>query len=82
MHHTTQRPANRLCGPLACWALVVAGAISTGGCARYGYSDRVLHRVPSPTGQMVAVCQEIPELDGPGYDIRLERPGGGVVRGL
>ena len=29
----------------------------------------------SPDGNVVAVCQEIPEFDGPGYDLRLESPG-------
>lgn len=52
--------------------LLMAGA----ACGDLGYSSRVLHRVPSPGGRLVAVCQEIPEFDGPGYDVRLEDPGG------
>jgi hypothetical protein len=31
---------------------------------------------------MVAVCQEVPAFDGPGYDIRLERPDGTLLRPL
>lgn len=46
------------------------------GCRELGYRNRVLWRVPSPDGSVVAVCQEIPELDGPGYDVRLETPDG------
>ena len=57
-------------------------AIATIACARLGYSDRVLWRVPSPDGRMIAVCQEIPEFDGPGYDIRLERPDGTLITKL
>ena len=62
---------------LAC----VAGLLAV-GCARLGYSSRVLHRVPSPDGQLVAVCQEVPVFDGPEFDVRLERPDGRVVRRL
>lgn len=60
-------------------ALVVLGPA---GCARLGFTDRVLLRVLSPDGQTVAVCQEIPEFDGPGFAVRLERPDGTVVRRL
>jgi hypothetical protein len=56
--------------------------IPSTGCAKFGYSDRVLHRVPSPDGQVVAVCQEVPILDGPEFDIRLERPDGSLIRKL
>jgi hypothetical protein len=64
-------------------ALVILAAVGSQGCAELGYSDRVLHRVPSPADStLVAVCQEIPELDGPSYDIRLERPDETVVRRL
>jgi hypothetical protein len=59
-------------------ALLIASA----GCAKFGYSNRVLHRVPSPDGQVVAVCQEVPILDGPEFDIRLERPDGSLIRTL
>lgn len=52
------------------------------GCAKFGYSDRVLHRVASPSGQLVAVCQEVPVFDGPEFELRLERPDGTVLREL
>jgi hypothetical protein len=52
--------------------LLVAGA----GCGQLGYSSRVLHRLPSPDGRLVAVCQEIPEFDAPGYDLRVDDRGG------
>ena len=52
------------------------------GCARFGYSDRVLQRVPSPDGTVVAVCQEVPVFDGPEKDVRLEHPDGTVIRKL
>jgi hypothetical protein len=57
-------------------------AIASSGCARFGYTDRVVWRVASPNGQLVAVCQEVPAFDGPNYTIRLERPDGSRVRGL
>lgn len=31
---------------------------------------------------MFAVCQEVPQFDGPNYAIRLERPDGSLFRGL
>ena len=62
--------------------LVLIAGTSAAGCTALGYSDRVLWRVPAPDGTMVAVCQEIPALDGPGYDIRLERQDGTLVRRL
>lgn len=46
------------------------------------FTDRVLLRIPSPDGQMVAVCQEVPQFDGPGFAVRLERPDGTVLRRL
>jgi hypothetical protein len=52
------------------------------GCAEVGYTDRVLHRVVSPGGQLVAVCQEVPVFDGPEFELRLERPDGTIVREL
>jgi hypothetical protein len=63
---------------------VVAGLLVTAGagCAQVGYTDRVLHRVPSPDGQLTAVCQEVPVFDGPEFEVRLERPDGTVVRTL
>jgi hypothetical protein len=64
-------------------ALGIFVAMFSQGCARFGYSSRILHRIPSPAdGTLIAVCQEIPELDGPGYDIRLERPDATVVTRL
>ena len=60
-------------------AIVAAGTI---GCARFGYTDRVLWRLPSPDGKLLAVCQEIPEFDGPSYSYRLERPDGTLVTHL
>jgi hypothetical protein len=64
-------------------AFVILAAVGSQGCAELGYRDRVLHRIPSPSDSaLIAVCQEIPEFDGPGYDVRLERPDGTVVRRL
>lgn len=63
-------------------AAVLAVLFGLAGCARFGFTDRVLLRVPSPDGQMVAVCQEVPEFDGPGFAVRLERPDGTVSRRL
>ena len=67
--------------PLASVALIVVAVAST-GCARFGYTNRVVWQLPSPDGQLVAVCQEVPVFDGPNYTIRLERPDGSRVRGL
>ncbi|HTH04125.1 MAG TPA: hypothetical protein VL882_27820, partial [Vicinamibacterales bacterium] len=66
---------------------VVAGALSgllivSAGCARFGYTNRVLHRVPSPNGQVVAICQEVPVFDGPEFDVRLERADRSLIRQL
>jgi hypothetical protein len=55
---------------------------SAGGCRALGFTDRVLWRVPSPDGSVVAVCQEIPGFDGPGFDVRLERPDGSLLQRL
>ena len=63
-------------------ASVMAGIVACAGCARFGYSSRVLHRVPSPDGRLLAVCQEVPIFDGPEFDVRLERPDGRLVRAL
>ncbi len=60
--------------------LVLSVALSH--CAAFGFSNRVLWRVPSPDQQLMAVCQEIPELDGPSYNVRLEQPNGALVRQL
>jgi hypothetical protein len=69
----------RMRRPVLACVVAVAAAV---GCARLGYSSRVLHRVPSPDAQLVAVCQEVPIFDGPEFDVRLERPDGRVVRRL
>ena len=63
---------------LAVFSGVVVLAVGSAGCGALGYSSRVLHRVPSPDGRLVAVCQEIPEFDGPGYGVRVEDPHGRV----
>ena len=57
-------------------ASLVAFAAGGSGCAALGYTDRVLWRLPSPDGKLLAVCQEVPVFDGPSYSIRLERPDG------
>jgi hypothetical protein len=59
-------------------SLVVAGS----GCHAFGCTNRVLWRVPSPDGRLVAVCQEGPVFDGPEFDLRLERTDGTLVRKL
>ena len=51
--------------------LSISAALVPPGCARLGFTDRVLWRVPAPDGQVVAVCQEISALDGPNFEIRL-----------
>ncbi len=65
-------------------ALALAGLFlaASVGCARFGYTDRVRQRVPSPDGNLVAVCQEVPVFDGPEFDVRLERPDGSALRAL
>ena len=63
-------------------AVVMTAASATGACERLGFSNRVLLHLPSPDGQVVFVCQEIPEFDGPGHDWRLEKPNGTVLRQL
>ena len=52
------------------------------GCAKFGYTDRVLHRVQSPDGLTIAVCQEVPMFDGPEFDVRVERRDGTRIREL
>ena len=65
---------------------LVALTLAASGCGvaqGLGFRNRVLHRIPSPAdASVVAVCQEIPEFDGPGYDIRLERPDGVRIQTL
>jgi hypothetical protein len=62
--------------------IVLTAALAVAGCSQLGYSDRVLVRLPSPDGNIVFVCQETPELDGPGHEWRLERRDGAVLRHL
>ena len=61
---------------------VMSAALLACGCAKFGYSNRVLHRIPSPDGQLVAVCQEVPVFDGPEFDVRLEHQDGTLIRKL
>jgi len=63
-------------------ALVILLVTTLPACSALGYRDRVLLRQPSPDGELVAVCQEVPVFDGPTYDVRLERPDGQLVRPL
>lgn len=51
-------------------------------CAELGFTNRVLHSVASPDGRFVAICQEVPALDGPDFDVRLHRPDGTLARRL
>jgi hypothetical protein len=66
-----------LIGLIAVIAVIVvvaaAAAVANAGAA-LGLRSRVLWRVPSPDGRLVAVCQEVPAIDGPGFRVRLERP--------
>ena len=64
------------------WGVLVLSAAAVSGCRALGYSDRVIWRLPSPDGKLLAVCQEIPSFDGPGSSIRLERPDGTLVKRL
>jgi hypothetical protein len=65
-------------------ALGVVGLVIvvTSGCRELGLTSRVLWRIPAPDGTVMAVCQEIPQLDGPGFEIRLESPDGSPLRRL
>jgi hypothetical protein len=63
-------------------AVILPACLVLSGCARFGFTDRVLHSVRSPDGEFVAVCQEVPVLDGPDFDIRLHRPDGTLMRRL
>ena len=62
--------------------VILLPILATAGCDAFGFSNRVLLRIPSPDGSLVAVCQEVPVLDGPDFDVRLERPDGSLVRRL
>jgi uncharacterized RDD family membrane protein YckC len=66
----------------ACGLILGLAVGGESGCSEFGYTRRVLWRVPSPAGTVVAVCQEIPEFDGPGYDVRLESPDGSRIAQL
>lgn len=78
----TRWPARQKLGGCACGLIVCLVVGAESGCSDYGYTSRVLWRVPSPDGSVVAVCQEIPEFDGPGYDLRLESPDGSRITQL
>jgi len=67
--------------PLVCFT-VIGVAAGVAGCAGLGFTDRVVWRLPSPDGRFLAVCQEIPAFDGPGYSVRLEKTDGTLVKGL
>ncbi len=41
---------------------IVVSLMGLMGCAQLGFTDRVLLRVLSPDGSVVAVCQEVPAL--------------------
>lgn len=71
-------PRTAILGALA----AVIAATATTGCRELGFTNRVLWRLAAPDGKTFAVCQEIPEFDGPSYDIRLETPDGAMVRRL
>ena len=60
----------------------ILAAVGTAGCVGLGFADRALWRVTSPDNAWVAVCQEVPGFDGPGYDVRLERKDGALIRRL
>ena len=63
-------------------ALAVLVVTAGSGCRDLGFTNRVLWRIPAPDGKTFAVCQEIPEFDGPSFDIRLEAADGSVRRPL
>jgi hypothetical protein len=60
---------------------VIALALG-GACRDLGWTSRILWRLPAPDGKTFAVCQEIPEFDGPSFDVRLETADGALVRRL
>lgn len=62
--------------------LLLMPLLAVNACARFGFSNRVLHDVPSPDGGYRAICQEVPVLDGPEYSTRLHRADGTFVRNL
>ena len=62
--------------------LACAGSTACRGLRDLGFSNRVLHDVPSPDGRYRAVCQEIPAFDGPEYQTRLHTADGKFVVNL
>lgn len=78
----TRCRAGQKLGRFAFGVVVCLAVIAESGCSTLGYTNRVLWRVPSPDGSFLAVCQEIPEFDGPGYDFRLESPDGSRIARL
>ena len=75
------REARRLRVALA-FVTFVPVLLAASACARLGFSNRVLHDVPSPDGQYRAVCQEVLVFDGPEYQTRLHRADGTFVANL
>ena len=63
-------------------AMLLSWAVGSVGCTALGFSNSIVWHLPSPDEQMFAVCQEVPQFDGPGYVIRLERPDRTVLRRL
>ena len=63
-------------------ATVVLAGVLIAGCARFGWSDHVLITAAAASHDVVFVCQEVPEFDGPGYEWRLETRDGAVLRQL
>jgi len=61
-------------------SIVLVLVVAACGCRSLGCTSRVLFRVPSPDGRLVAVCQEVPVFDGPEFDVRVERPDGSLVQ--
>ena len=63
-------------------ATVALLGVLTAACSRVGLSDRVLITAPAPSRDVVFVCREVPELDGPGHVWRLETRDGAELRQL
>ena len=66
------------------WTVLVMtlAAFGCGPARHLGFSNRVLHDVPSPDGKFRAICQEVPAFDGPEYETRLHRQDGTFVVNL
>lgn len=71
-------------GPWCCGGRATLAALSVafGACAIMGCQPPTAIRATSPDGRFVAVCRELPVLDGPDFELRLERPDGSLVRTL